>query len=387
MWEGRLRNFLLLFIICLTAMCRKSYEPPAIRASNHILAIDGVINTGANGITTIVVNRSLNLQDTVPDRPELGAAVQIQSENGAAFPLADTGANGIYVSAPLTLDPALKYRLSVTTSEGNKYLSALVTPKAAPPIDSLTWQLVEDPVAEAQVINIFVNAHDPANNTRYYRWDYTETYQHQAHFDASWYILNDSIFPITDPSQSVFNCWSTGHSTSILLGTSITLSSDIISQAPIANFVQNDPRFDVKYSTLVRQYPLDLDAYNYWLTVQKNSQSLGGLFDLQPSQIKGNITGVTNPNDPVLGYISASSIQEKRLFIPWVGWNSNPYLNCPITIIVTDPVNTLKWSYEDTSYGIYYFNSGNPPTINITHNDCLNCLYQGGTNVKPPYWQ
>ena len=61
---------------------------------------------------------------------------------------------------------------------------------------------------------------------------------------------------------------------------------------------------DVRFSTLVRQYPLDQEAYNYWLTVQKNSQSLGGLFDLQPSQIRGNIHGVTNPNDVVRIHIS-----------------------------------------------------------------------------------
>jgi hypothetical protein len=146
---------------------------------------------------------------------------------------------------------------------------------------------------------------------------------------------------------------------------------------------------DVDYSILVRQYPLDLDAYKYWLTIQKNSQTLGGLFDLQPSQIKGNVRGITNPNDPVLGYVSASSISEQRLFISnnSLGWKSNPFINCPVVIIPTDPTNTLSWNYQDTSYGVYYFNSGNPPTINIAHNECLDCRYQGGTNVKPSFWQ
>lgn len=370
-------------------MCRKPYLPAEIKSSNHFLAVDGVINTGVNSSTSIIINRSLNLQDTIPNIPELGATVLIQSENGAAFPLLDTNASGIYVSASLSLDPTLKYQLSITTSDGNKYLSALVTPKISPAIDSLTWQVANDPLTGNQAINIFVNTHDAANNTHYYRWDYIETYQHQSFFDASWYIQNGLIYPITDPSQSVHNCWSSAPSQSILLGTSITLSSDVISQAPIASFAQNDPRMDVKYSTLVRQYPLDLNAYNYWLTVQKNSQSLGGLFDLQPSQIRGNIQSVTHPNDPVLGYISAGSIQEQRLFIDnrAIGWKSNPEVNCPIRIIPTDPSNTLKWDYTDTAWGVYYFNSGNPPTINISYNDCLDCRYQGGTHVKPAFWQ
>ncbi|MEJ0083370.1 MAG: hypothetical protein WDM78_21015 [Puia sp.] len=51
-----------------------------------------------------------------------------------------------YVSAPLNLDITQKYQVSVTTSEGNKYLSDLVTPKPSPPIDSVTWQDLPDPL-------------------------------------------------------------------------------------------------------------------------------------------------------------------------------------------------------------------------------------------------
>src|SRR4029077_18302881 len=109
----------------------------------------------------------------------------------------------------------------------------------------------------------------------------------------------------------------------------------VISQVKIAQFVQNDPRLDIRYSINLRQYPLDLEAYQYWLTVQKNSQSLGGLFDLQPSQLRGNIHSVTNPTDPVLGYVSASSVTEKRIYIDnhfLTRWKSNIGSYCPTKI-------------------------------------------------------
>jgi Domain of unknown function (DUF4249) len=389
MREGRLKYFLILFIFS-SVMCRKAYNPPEITASNHFLAIDGVINTGANSSSSFILSRSLNLTDTVANIPELNAQVFIQSSGGAMYPLTDTAGNGIYVSDLLNLDPGQKYQIAVTTREGNKYLSDLVTPKTAPPIDSITWQIVYDASTANDALKLFVNTHDPSNNTRYYRWDYLETYEHHSPYQSYWYRDGDLIYPIDNPSQSTYSCWTTQHSTSILLGTTITLSSDVISQVPIASFPKDDPRLDVRYSTLVRQYPLDQEAYNYWLTVQKNSQSLGGLFDLQPSQIRGNIHGITNPNDPVLGYISASSTTELRVFIDnsdLPGWSSKPGYNCPITIIPTDPLNTLKWNYADTSYNVYYFNTGNPPTMNITYKDCLDCRYQGGTNIQPPFWQ
>src|SRR5271154_3421912 len=101
MRASRLRYFIIITILLSTTMCRKAYEPPAIKASNHFLAVDGVINTGVNGVSTLSVSRSLNLLDTVPNIPELNAQVIIVGANGSMFPLADTGANGTYVSAPL----------------------------------------------------------------------------------------------------------------------------------------------------------------------------------------------------------------------------------------------------------------------------------------------
>ena len=164
-------------------------------------------------------------------------------------------------------------------------------------------------------------------------------------------------------SETTHTCWSTALSTSIYLGTTITLSSDVISQIKVATITKNDPKMDIEYSMLVRQYPLDQQAYTYWLNVQKNSQSLGGLFDLQPGQLPGNIHGVTNPKDPVVGYISACSIGEKRIFI------SNEQVPAmeieSIDRIVRlnngqppDPNNIVYWNNPDTSYQLYYYSSG-----------------------------
>jgi hypothetical protein len=386
MRDGRLKYFLLAVSIFSITVCRKPYEPPAIKASNHFLAVDGIINTGSFSSTSITLTRSLNLFDTIPNIPELNAQVLIQNANGAIFPLTDTGSNGVYISVPLNLDPNQQYQLSVTTSDGNKYLSDLVTPKTAPPIDSLTWQIVNNAVTASQVLNVYVNAHDPTNKTRYYRWDYIETWQHQAIYETIWGLKNDTIYPL-NPGESDYNCWSSAHSNNILLGSSINLSADIISQVQIASFQQNDPRLDVKYSMLVRQYPLDFEAYTYWLTIQKNSQTLGGLFDPQPAQINGNMHSITNPNNPVLGYISASSIQEMRLFIDNPGWKSNPLTYCPFDTIPINPENGLIYSFQDTSFRLYYFLAGFPPSLLLTKKECLDCRYQGGSIIQPPFWQ
>ena len=387
MARWKLNYLMVLVSMMFVVRCRKPYDPPVIKASNHFVAVDGVINTGANSSSIFLVSRSRNLQDSAINLPELGAQVFIQSIDGVSFPLLDTGGNGVYVSAPLNLDPGKQYRMSITTIDGNKYLSDPVTPKTSPPVDSLNWELVQDANLGTEVVNVYVNTHDPANNTRYYRWDYIETWQHQSNYQSFWGTTNNLEHGLF-ASETTYNCWSTGFSTNILLGTSITLSSDVIRQLKIATFAKNDPKLDIAYSLEVRQYPLDFDAYNYWINVQKNSQSLGGLFDVQPAQLSGNVHNVTNPKDPVFGYITASSVGTQRIFIKNSSlphWKSNPGINCPLTIIAPpDPNNIFLWNYPDTSYQLYYYSSG---AMVITYKNCVDCRYQGGTLVKPPYWQ
>jgi Domain of unknown function (DUF4249) len=385
---GYWKSVLVVATIFSVLMCRKPYEPPAIKASSHILAIDGVINIGANNSTQFVLTRSRSLLDSVTDLPELGAQVMIRSAAGTSYPLFDTGENGMYVSEPLNLDAGQKYQLALTTAEGSKYLSDLVTPKISGPVDSVNWELVQDPSFGTEVVNVYVNSHDPTNSTKFYRWDYLETWQHLSTYESFWQLGPGSLEFGLFPNQTTHTCWSTALSTQIALGTTITLGSDVISQIKVATISKDDPKMDIKYSMLVRQYPLDQQAYTYWLNVQKNSQSLGGLFDLQPGQLPGNIHGVTNSKDPVVGYVSACSIGEKRIFISndqLPGWQSNPSVNCPIQVIAPpDPINTVYWNYPDTSYQLYYYSSG---AMLITFKSCLNCTYQGGTLAKPDFWQ
>ena len=169
------RFFLLIFI--LTFSCRKIYDPPAIKGNNHFLAVDGFIQTGINATTTITLTRSLNLYDSVPTIPELGAQITIVVADGSTYSLQDYNSKGIYTSSSLNLDSTKSYQLAITTSDGNKYLSDLVPSKISPPIDSLTWEMDINPTTQQPTVDVFVNAHDATNNTRYYRWDYVETFK------------------------------------------------------------------------------------------------------------------------------------------------------------------------------------------------------------------
>lgn len=378
-------------LLILYSACIKSYAPPAITAANNYLVVDGFINTGANSISTIVLSRSRNLIDTTSFIPELNAQITIADSNGTMYTLIDTNGTGKYTSAVLSLNPNDRYRVLITTSNGHQYQSAYVSPKATPPIDSVTWQ-------QSQVtwgVTINVNTHDPTNNTTYYRWDYSETWQHNAPEITYWVLINGYVIPldadfINDPRQ-IYQCWTTAPATHITVGTSLGLSQDVISLQPITFIPFNDERITVRYSILVNQYAISQDAYNYWVLVQKNSQNLGSLFDLIPSQLNSNIKCITNPDEPVIGYLSAGTVQQQRLFITnaQVGGNwikQEPYNECSTIILPTDPNNFQIYNYPDTSYTPWYFTGTFTPALVVVKKYCVDCRVWGGTNSKPSFW-
>ncbi|HYE53882.1 MAG TPA: DUF4249 domain-containing protein [Chitinophagaceae bacterium] len=374
-------------LVMLLAACRQSYEPPALKAPNRFLVIEGVINATAGASTTILLSRTRNLVDTFLTDPERGARVQIESSAGNVFNLAEQ-APGTYVSAPLSLNASQNYRLKIITSDNKEYLSDMVPVKQTPAIDSLTWRQRTDPALPKDV-TIYANTHDPSNNTRYYRWDYTETWQYRAVYDTDlgWNVQAGLIF-YYPPADQRYNCWYVSEGPQIAIGSSVKLSNDVIADAPVVVIPHNSEKIGVRYSALVRQYALTQDAYKYWEILQKNTQKLGTLFDAQPSQLKGNFRSVSNASEPVIGYASASTVQEQRIFIArqqlvdWQGGVSQP--DCPMVTTPQNSSNYLILNYPDTTYGPYYFTSAGG--IVLTKKTCLDCTRRGGTNQRPSYW-
>jgi hypothetical protein len=372
---------LFLCTILVLPFCKQAYEPPAVKANNNYLIVDGVIDIGPETVTSIKLNRTKNLSDTTSVFvPELHAKMTIQSSVGASYPLQDTAGNGDYTSQPLTLDNTQQYRIVVTTSDGRKYQSDLVSGKPTPPIDSISWKQPSD-------LTFYASAHDPTARTRYYRWDFIETWEHDAPLPTPWGVKDGLIFAVDSTNQRA-QCWTTIHSTNVIIDNSIALSQDLIDQFPIYTIPNGDEKLGIKYSILVRQYALAADAYNYWLLVQKTSQGLGTLFDVQPTQLVGNIHCLSNPSEPVIGFASASSIQQQRLFLFHTslhGWLVNSAgFGCDTTAVAVNPTDFRIYNYPDTSFAPYYFVTGGP--LVVASKICLDCTLFGGNTIRPPYW-
>ena len=365
--------------VWLAAGCKQPYTPPALKTNYNYLVVDGFINGGPDS-TIITLSRTRSLVDSIPNTPELQAQVTVEGQAADLYPLQELG-NGIYAISQLSLNTNENYRLRIVTSNGEQYLSDFVPFKPTPPIDSVTWR--QDSIG----ITVYANTHDPTNNTRYYRWDYVETWQYRTNYFTGFDFINGAVVQRL-PNQLIYDCWSTANSTSINVNTSAKLSQDVISNIAIANVASGDERLSVKYSIQVRQYALTLDAFNYWENLQKTTENLGTLFDPQPSQLTGNIHCVNNPAEPVLGYITASTRQTQRIFVSsgQVGnWNYIPYYGaCAITSVQNTDI--LQY-FPIGQQSAFTFIGQNNLLYLMSTPECADCRAHGGSNLKPSFWQ
>src|ERR1700744_5691898 len=96
----RLRICIFAFVMAVAfASCRKPYNPPAIKSISGYLVVEGVIDAGADS-TTIKLSRTVKLSNSNTVNPETGAAVTVESNQGATYPLAEIS-TGVYAAPPL----------------------------------------------------------------------------------------------------------------------------------------------------------------------------------------------------------------------------------------------------------------------------------------------
>ena len=391
---------IIIAMIAVAAGCKKPYNPPAIAAPASYLVVEGVINNGTDA-TVIKLSRTIPLSSKTKPQPELGAEVSVENERNESIILSDNLNNGQYSAGVLQLDNTLKYRLKIRTTSGQLYQSDFVPIKNTPDIDSIVYKVQNNGV------QLWVNAHDPQNNTRYYRWEFDETYKYRSLFQSNWkYEGGQPVFRITylHPEDNIYECYKTELSHQILLGSSAKLAQDVISMQPIDFVEAGSGKISYGYSVLLRQYALTADAFTYWQVLKKNTESLGSIFDAQPSSLAGNIHNTTNASEPVIGYVSVGSVKSKRIFIDKFNLDlfvpsyiSPPTTeDCPVGSISIYPAESFSYRLEQT------FGTGDTVLVNSVQprespiiigytyaaRQCADCRFKTpfGTNVKPDYW-
>jgi hypothetical protein len=325
------------------------------------------------------------LVDSVAFRFVTSANVRVEGEDNTSQRLNEQP-GGVYHSPQLNFNDDVKYRLHINTTDGKEYISDYVPVLRTPDIDTLNWEKGDDGVT------IFVNTHDAQNKTLYYRWEYEETWEvHSAFYTTLIFQTDFSGNPYdVDPrdpieSQQMFTCYPTARSANILIGSSAKLSRDTI-HLPIMLIPPAHEKLSVLYSIYVKQYAVSRAGYEFLQRMKKNTEQVGSLFDAQPSELVGNVRCVSNPLEPVIGFVDIADAKLKRLFIrrsevlPWdyrMACREEPVDNHPDSLAQFAswvPTNVFELSLLGDTLSVF-----------VASEECVDCRLRG-THIKPPFW-
>lgn len=368
-----------MLLLMLVGACVEPFEPPVQDKDVNFLVVDGFLNT-TNGNANVKLSRASVLHEAVSTIPEENALVEIEDNNGNRYSLAPLGL-GVYNSTHAEINLTGEYRIYIRTADGKEYNSKYVTPKIAPPIDELSW------VGTADGVYVLLDTHDDSKQSRYYRWEFVETWEYRAPISSD-FIMENGEPRYRLPEEQIWICYRSLPSSQIMTTSTVRLSEDRVNDFPLTFLPRATSKLGVRYSILVRQFAMTQEAFDYWEELKKTTESLGGLFDPQPGKVTGNVSNIADDNEVVIGYFDAGSASEQRLFIRFSDLPTHlkfttPFATCVEESIGVNEVATLSPLYLLTSQiteGITVIG------YRYTTTACADCRYQGGSIIKPEFW-
>ncbi|OGX90598.1 DUF4249 domain-containing protein [Hymenobacter coccineus] len=356
--------------------CVEPYAPDVIDAPASYLVVDGFIN--GNGRTTILLTRTASLAAPGAPAVEKGAKIFIADDTGARYALTEK-TSGTYQSDSLVLSPARRYQLRFTRAAGAAaYASDLVPLKVTPAIDQLGW------TSDGTQVQLALSTHDAQQQTRYYRWGITETYEFHSAFNST-LEYDPGQRKVVFRTTPIYTCWQTARSSAIRQGSTAQLSQDVLTNFPLLTIPGRAERLAIRYSALVSQYAETAEEFAYYELLRKNTEAVGTVNDPLPVQLTGNVHRVDNAQEPVLGYVGAHTVQTKRLFIARAelplpaNWAfDNPYQSCTIG----DSLAAASFVGQGTVPIAYV---PMVPLYTGATRECVDCRLRG-SNLKPSFW-
>lgn len=356
----------------------------------------------------IKLSRTYKLEEKTPTF-ESKAIVFVTDDIGNKYDFKETGE--LYVSLnQFQASPGRQYQLHIRTSNGRSYISTTEKLPQQTKIDKLEAKAAtKNGVIGAEIT---VNSTDPTNNSRYYKYEYEETYKIIA---PKWYYQKAvSVFfapgsnpkgrvDFIDRKEEARVCFSSRKSNELILTNTNQLAQDRVTDFPVRFISSKDPIIRNRYSILVKQYVQNLAAHTFFETLKEISNTGSILSQTQPGFFYGNINPVDNPGEKVIGYFDVSSYSEKRLFFNFTevlpGQLIPPYqYDCPVPIPDSEVENfvfTYCFSPIPECKGnliLDLLSSGTRTYFPVENGDyilypleCGDCT-SFSSNIKPSFW-
>lgn len=349
---------------------------PEIDSYEEILVVDGIV-TNEDVSVQVRLSRSYPY-DQNRSNSETNAIVIVSDAAGNNYNLAEID-DGYYIYDGDDLNPGAGdlFRLYIMTENGEEFESDYQEMLQAAEMDSVYFIDYRGNPSASYVnkegVDFYVSTNGGENESRYYKWEWEE----------SWKILPPLNYP------AVKYCWQYSVSSGINIATTENLSENILMNEFIYHVPFSQNKLAIRYSTNIKQYAVTRDNYIYLTKLQKINQGAGGFFDPIPAALSGNISSLTDPDMPVLGFFEASTVSSKRIFIDRAelkyGYIATGFEDCEIINVPDSIFNT--GTIRDYYYVYQYFDSFLDDTIVVMSNlrKCYSCSFVGDPK-KPEFW-
>lgn len=381
-------NAIIAIAVFTLASCIAPYEG-VVQGFDDVLVVNSVI-TNENKRHEVLLSRSYRFEDENGPEPEEGASVVMRVGNGDQFLFEEIQA-GRYLSleafaAELNND----YKLSITTNDGKSYESnSMQLPTASTAIDEV---YVERTINDNGVdgLGIFVDTFDPINNSKYYRYDFIETFKVIAPFWSPYDIvyIGESVFGpqfnviLREREERI--CYGSARPTFINVVNTLNLSEDRLTKQLVRFIPSDNYIISHRYSILVKQYVQSPEAFAYYEALADLIQSSSAVFsEDQPGFLAGNLFSVDNLNEKVVGFFEVATIDEKRIFFDYQDYYPDEELPAyAVDCIIAERGDTEELK-EVVLDGTAVFYDQNP--LRTTRRACGDCTVLG-SNKAPEFW-
>ncbi len=364
--------------------CQFPYDA-RIEEKTGLISIDGSIVKG-DDIQTIIVSKATSLYE--PEfEPYSDCDVMVIDEMGNEFNFSESSAEPGSYHAKVQDDDLVydrEYKARIITPEGKAYESDYEAILKGAPVDSVYFEKEFINVGfdnEDRGLQFYLDLKGEEDESRYYRWKLTETWEYKSFAFVEFIYLNkyfDTDSLSTEDAMDLFHCWKTVVVPGLYSSSTVNLTSNEKKKIPLHFISPSTGRVSIKYSLMVEQYSLTPQAYDYWHQSKIESEETGGLYTQQPGQVESNLHNIMDEKEQVLGYFWAAAKTKKRIFVP--PQSDLNYVNTECEMIVLD-------KYAITRFPVYVFTDDYGNEYSTVNQTCMNCLLKGGVSQMPDFWE
>lgn len=329
----------------------------SIRGTTDQIVVDGTI-TNLPEPQLIRLNRSQ--ADPVTGRfgtlPLTKATVVVIENGKRTIPAHETTDGDYQLPSDFRGTPGQTYQLRIDLANGTRLESGTQTMPALVPLQQVKTQFSPNSLPPERYTGyraghtVSVSAQDPANERNFYRWDLVQyekqewcrscaqgvyavfniiprKYMFGTHYVSGNQLFEDCFTPVPygdfgePPIDKVYyvydypcrtQCWEIVRSYALNLFADRDTDGGLIGNRVIGQvpFLTSAPCLAV-----IRQSALTTDAYGFYKLLQEQTQNSGGVADIPPTALVGNVKAVAGDPVSVIGFFAATAVSERRVWL------------------------------------------------------------------------